>query len=211
MAHTTLQLLITAPHRYWDGLEFDLDGDGNPDITFDVGDILVVEAHGLDDHNDWCYGYVKTDESQRGVFPNGHIGPVRTSEAVTLSCQSADKMVTAEMPMPGSFYHVKIPRGKKGYGVSFMMATGEPVVVGIGCVPRKCSAAVWLSRSVFPTWCDDLWLPAELCARASSCSAKEDPNPPAKSGVKLGRSAQPTSPWAAPRGPTLHAGRRRSS
>eukprot|EP01052_Picozoa_sp_SAG31_P027602 SAG31_NODE_2595_length_5421_cov_2.387636_4_plen_184_part_00 len=83
-----------------------------------------------------CYGHVKNNDSQRGVFPHSCIGPVRALQTVrAFSAESvgpAEKEITAQMSMPGSFYHVRIPKSKMGYGISFGMATGEPVVAGFG-------------------------------------------------------------------------------
>ena len=84
---------------------------------FKAGDQLVVEAG--DDQ--WCYGYVKSDESQRGIFPAallmpcGHEPIAATAAAVqALGPVPAEMQVTSKMDRPGSFYHVRIPKSSTG-------------------------------------------------------------------------------------------------
>jgi hypothetical protein len=66
---------MVAVHDFQSNTTFDLDGDGEPDISFSRGELVQVEAKGDGGGGDWWFGQVLNKPTQRGLFPSNYVGP----------------------------------------------------------------------------------------------------------------------------------------
>jgi hypothetical protein len=113
---------VQASHDFQSDLQFDLDNDGEADISFRTGDVLLVEAKA---EGDWWYGRVEDQDSQVGLFPSKYAAPIVDVAVPT----GPPKSVQAETSTPGSQVDCRLTKaGAGGFGLELMQLNGLTVI-----------------------------------------------------------------------------------
>jgi len=125
---------LQASHDFQSNTTYDLDNDGEPDISFRTGDILLVEAKG---EGDWWYGGVEGKEQEVGLFPAKYASPIAepTPEQAEPMPTGPTQKVKAEMPAPGIQVDCRLSKASSGgFGLQ-MKQLDQLTVVGYTPMP----------------------------------------------------------------------------
>ena len=113
---------MQACHDFISDLQFDLDHDGEADISFRTGDSLLVEAKA---EGGWWYGRVEAEPSQVGLFPAEYAAPIVDVPVPT----GPPKAVQANLTMPGRQVDVRLTKSSSGgFGLVLMQMESIAVV-----------------------------------------------------------------------------------